>query len=178
MRENNIFIERVREDDPCGGLPGAFTLLRTCRDNGLPTEYEVFATNYHQRVSHIQNWVLPRLPRALNPEVNADLRLSYLLGNMTAEELKIKVQQRDKKQLKDIAHRQVMDTFVAGATDLIIAFVANGKKQKWVTHKKEIYEQLECMQNLVLFCEKSFARLSEKYHCVKRTIGGPNLPPL
>jgi hypothetical protein len=163
MRENNQQIPRNDNEEACG-LPPMRRIALHADNLKLPREFNDFLYDFHQRVNHIQNWTLPRLPNAADPDMNADLRLSYLLEQITAEELKVKVQQRDKKQLKNMAYRRIYEVFVAGSSDQFNNFLTLTKD--WNNDKQAIHDCLKCMTTLLDFCNKSFMELSHKFQSV------------
>jgi hypothetical protein len=168
MRENNQFIPRNDNDNACE-LPAIRRLILHADKLKLPRDFNNFLYDFHQRVNHTQNWTLPRLPNAADPDMNADLRLSYLLKNITANDLKVKIQQRDKKHLKNMAYRRIYEVFVAGSSDQFYNFLTI--ENDWNQDKQAIYDCLKCLTTLLDFCNKSFLELSQKFQSVPLRIG-------
>ena len=64
---------------------------------------------------------MARYPVASNLHGNRDLRVSYLLGKIDENEFKRQLQIREKKESKNRAVRQILDTFVVVGVELINA---------------------------------------------------------
>ena len=50
---------------------------------------------------------------------NEDLRIDYLLGHLSKEQIKVSVQQREKKREKERAVRRALEVLVQAGTDLL-----------------------------------------------------------
>jgi hypothetical protein len=73
---------------------------------------------------------------------NQDLRIQYLLGQSTADTLKIQVQAREKKREKERAIRRAMEVLVQAGTDLLRRIMAEADFAK----KRAIIEEIDALR--------------------------------
>jgi hypothetical protein len=168
-RERNLPIARTEE--ACN-VPHRIALINQCKDFNMPENLTNHVLAYARFVSRVQTYVLPDLPNQLDPDLNADLRLKYLLNELTVDQFKIRLQQKNKKHLKNIANRQVYETFIAAAIDQLVDFM-NLRDQDWEEDPVRLKISFETMRSLSDFCQASFDRISEKFGAVRCTIDTP-----
>jgi hypothetical protein len=108
-RQNGGVAPRVPGDQPCGGLPSLYVLLDVLReaDTNIRRKLEM----YHRVVNHVQHVDLAII-RNQEQGDNADLRLRYLTNMIDEKEWKQRLQQREKRRLKNTAVEQILDMFV------------------------------------------------------------------
>jgi hypothetical protein len=119
---NNGVAPRAPGDVACGGIPG-YHDVRT-RLIGLSAKASDYVLTFHRTISHTQHVDIERFHNAFNEADNEDLRIDYLLGNITSEVLKTTVQQREKKREKERALRRALELLVQGGTDLLRRIMA------------------------------------------------------
>lgn len=80
--------------------------------------------NISRQINHIRDVTLPSLGHNFEtPEqINADLRVHYLNGSITKDELKIKIQRRDKKNIFNQNIREVIQMYSDVLSDLLRGF--------------------------------------------------------
>ena len=93
----------------------------------------------------------PRFPSPA-PLDNRDLRVKYLLGDITKETLAKRVEQRDKKREKEVEINQIFETFFKGSLDVL--------------KSKSVIE----VDTLVKFVNQQLLVVSKKYRCKKMCI--------
>lgn len=146
-RVNNGIIPRVPGDNPGG-----------CGDNNLPRLVMIPNTKrteklllVHRQLTHIQHVVLPRYQGNYRANDNRDLRIKYLLGDITKDKWKKLLQQREKRREKELAIRQALDVLVHGSSDILNRLIED-KVYAWTQAEQELdtlrdYTN-ECLQNV------------------------------
>jgi hypothetical protein len=142
---------------------------------GVPRALVDTLAAYHQRAGHMERVTLRQLPG--NAEVdNMDLRLQYLDGEMDEEAMKVQLQRREKKRLRDLALRQVLEMVVAATRDILLGMVAEGMDgAAGVRSAKAAQKQLESLdtyadEQLASMCKRfnvkpvKLASLSRQYY--------------
>jgi len=107
---------RNEGDVPCGGLP-AIRIYLVNLNRVIDKDLRLKLNNIYRIVNHITDITIPRYRTVVSNDNNQDLRLKYLTKEITESEFKRQLQIREKKFKKNIAIRQVLDTFVAVATE-------------------------------------------------------------
>ena len=98
--------------------------VSTTRMQGTPVaEYEPIM-QYWRYMLHIRYDYLRRFARADAPYTTRDLRLQYLLGQISPEELKIALRLREKKHYRQVAMRACYETKMQEATAALRALCA------------------------------------------------------
>jgi len=160
-------IPRQPGDVPCGGggggahLPSAWALTRHLREqrklNG-DDPVMVSLTMSLQRLTHIAHMELPGLRhRNHRIEDNADLRLRYLVNELSEATWQQQLQRREKKRAKDVAVRDVYQMAIDTASD---AF--RGLLQGDATPG----ETIEILDALREYTNDHLGRISTQYHQV------------
>lgn len=175
MRENNEEIPRPRNNNECGQIPDAGFLLRSIRTIWVPEGpshrrnddiHVHILYNCHRLVQHINH-----LDQLYRREANSidlrleDLRVKYLLNEITKENWMTKIQAQDKafKKSTDTINiwRLARDTALPLLWYTVEQFHEtddlNVIKQRLLTN---VFAQLEKIR---LFCNESFIRIGKLY---------------
>jgi hypothetical protein len=146
-------LPRNAGDVPCGGFPDWSAILATLRPmTARDRTIETFISTAHRSWGHIQYWVLPRY--TVNPRAdNRDLRIKFILGDLTEDEFKRKIQQREKARQRKTDIRQVLEMHNAVLVDLFQAFVQDKDMQA-------LYNSLVELKNHV---NSTFSNVSKRY---------------
>ncbi len=121
-KQNGGVAPRVAGDIACGGIPTYHDVRQ--RLIGLTAKEMECILNFHRVVQHVQHVDLQRYHNVFNEIDNQDLRIDYLLGKLTADDLKIEVQKREKRREKERAIRRAMEVLVQAGTDLLRRIMA------------------------------------------------------
>ena len=76
-------------------------------------------------VMHIQHEELRRYPDRVDVNDNRDLRVKHTLGEIDRDEMKRKIQQREKKNLKNRDINMILQMFITTTSDLLRQAVVN-----------------------------------------------------
>ena len=116
-------------DVRCGGLVTITIVQRACRDfiltfsKGTYTKEEESSTfdmlsSAHRLVNHIMFVEIFRYPNIVNEINNSQLRVSFLLNEITEAQFMSKIKQKMKKQEKDGAINMILTMFTTIMSDL------------------------------------------------------------
>ena len=115
-------LQRNPGDVPCGGFPDYVTVLTNLRSIGRGDVRYVLIANAHRAHGHCQWAVIPRYDTN-RIEDNRDLRIKFMIGDISNDIFKSKIQQREKARQRKTDIRQVMEMMMAVLNDLFQAFV-------------------------------------------------------
>jgi len=124
-----------------------------------PVAYLVALTNYHQKIIH-NNMRYGIHTQAYIPN-NHDLRVKYLLNDLTESEIKLELQRRDKAQRKENAKRNVYQMVYQASSDIFRNFITNPVRTNG-PYYHETYIQLV---ELFTYANVCFERLEKAYSC-------------
>ena len=154
---------REHGDIPCGGMPdiyemcGALNISRRYVVERLPLSHiDRRLINIHRAIIHVERIEL-RFMYNVPQEDNKDLRMAYMLHELSELDFMKKVQRREKSREKKRDMRNVLQMFVDTGGDLLRQFVLNKDK------KEEISELLG---KLVEYTNDSLITISDRYKCV------------
>jgi hypothetical protein len=140
-KQNNGVAPRVQGDvGPCGGIP-TYHELRG-RLIGLNAKEMEIILNFHRILHHNQMVELQRYHNVFNEMDNQDLRIEYLLGNRSADELKVEVQKREKRREKERSVRRAIEVLVQAGTDLLRRLMAEVDIMK----KRGILDEIDSLR--------------------------------
>lgn len=152
---NNGTLTRDLNDVPCGGTPSLQEINSTWPSADDPRFHK--CVGVLRLILHLREVEIPLFPAHPGYHENRDLRVSYMLSEMTAEEMKIKLQQREKKNHKTKDVHDVLNMFIVTASDLLRQVVIDPDRFK------EIYAQ---MYGLVTHFNESMTGIAKRYGCV------------
>lgn len=141
-------------DVPCGGIPNYYGYERAMKKS---KNYDIFMKVYRITAEIIDRWI-PKYDVVSNIHNNRNLRISYLLKQISEDEFKRQLQIREKKHSKNMAVRQVLDTYVAVAIENMNSIIA-ATDQKLMTGYLETICKIKDYTNE---CMKPIAKL---YSC-------------
>lgn len=155
VRKNGGNVRQIG-DVPCGGLPYLFRYNKNVvffKEN-----YDLLLDMYRISAEIIDYWV-GRYPVTSSLSGNRDLRVSFLRNAINEEDFKKQLQIREKKIVKNTAIRQVLDTFIAVATENINAInEASLVKTSAITY----IEQINKIRDYTNSC---MSVIGKKYSC-------------
>jgi hypothetical protein len=98
----------------CGGMPEFATVLAKTRSRSESS----LVTDIYQMVVHYRHDTLRRLPTPIDNTNNQDLRIQFLLNEISEEAFKVTIFQRERDREKKLEYRQLVDTFVTVGEEL------------------------------------------------------------
>lgn len=152
---------REAADIPCGGMP-TYREVREGTRNSRTTlllsssEYD-FLIHMHRLTTHIDDTELPRFNIVeINENSNLDIRIRYMLNEISEAHFKEKLQQREKKNQKKREIYMILQMFTQSISDFYRQALINGRYR-------------ECIDNiraLVVYFNNTLKDVSQKYVCV------------
>jgi len=163
--QGNGQVPRNPHEVQCGGMPPAGNLQNRRFVIKLETErvrcglrhitFNQLITALYRNVNHIRDIEMRGLPTAQDNVNNLDLRISYLEQEITEDELKIKLQRREKDRNKQLDRRGILDVYCNVMQDLFIHLF----------QEFDIIGFLQAEQQIFLYTKNAFADLSKRYNC-------------
>ena len=164
MRENGGGVPRNPNEARCGGMPPVRHLGdRRIALSQIPViekygrKYKsggVLIADIYQKISHIQQVVLPSLPTAIDNETNLDLRIKYMRNEIDKEKFTQMIYRRQKDRKKKIEYRDVLDMYCSVAQDLFYRLF----------EKYDVPLFLAEEARVAAFALESVERLNKKYN--------------
>ena len=115
---------------------------------------------------HIEHEELRRYPNRVDVNDNRDLRVKHTLGEIDRDEMKRKIQQREKKNLKNRDINMILQMFITTTSDLLRQAVVN--KETTLPTASMI---LQDMKRLVMYTNgelgKVAARMGSVVPCIQ-----------
>jgi len=136
----------------CGGMPEArflsdkrLRVMIQLPDNRFGKTYRgqlasQFVTDSYREVQHIRNVVLPVMPTVLDNQTNIDLRVDYLNGKITKDEMKVKLQRREKDRAKKLEYRDVLDMYCTVLQDMFYRLFETWNVSEFVEEETRLQE--------------------------------------
>lgn len=153
MRRNGT-LQRNPGDVVCGGLPSPTLLNTIARPPVYNEQHRALLWNLHQNLLHIQHGGVANRYRATNIQEGRDLRIKFMLGTLTEEDFKRKLQQREKSENKKREIREVLEMYTTVCTDVLQRIVQTPRENL-------IPEILAIRQHT----EQLFTSISSRWKC-------------
>lgn len=152
---NNGVVPRT-EDNNCNTMPSPSVIVNVCvtlyKDDVKMSQFLSAAMSKMLRWNaHIQHVMLPQYQRN-NVADNRDLRIQYLLDNITEERLKINILKREKDREKSQEYGQILQMYLHAARDIAHRFVK-------CSSQGELCLVFAEFKNLVQYTNASFVRV-------------------
>jgi hypothetical protein len=152
-KQNNGVIPRNAGDVPCGGLPTIWTLNDTLRRKKIYVDIN----KYHRGVQHIVHYEIPRHPiNLVGGEHFTNLRVKYLIKELSEDEWKKELQRMEKKNEKHVAFRHVFDMLSAVSVDMF-------NKILRANNEMEVRETLLELEGLRRYFNDSVCKIYKRF---------------
>jgi hypothetical protein len=147
-------VQREIGDIPCGGMPSDIQLTRVARDLGVVASLQMQIIRYHH---HIQYVLMPGwTPRWTD---NQDLRISFMLKDITDEVFKKKIQQREKENQKRTEISNIMNMYQVVTSEIMQRIVVSRLPEEYHEISKEF-------DGIRLYTNSLTTQVSKRYGCV------------
>lgn len=159
----------------CGGLPPAEFLMFIRgwfeRNNTRGQTYSHYITDIYRAINHIRHVILPSLPGPFDNVTNQDLRVQFLLNQVTEDEFKVKLQRREKDRNKRLEQRTILETYCNVVQDLFTKLYTEGVNylpyasvqatRFWSEKDAEVFIKEE--RDVRMFTREAYQKLNAKY---------------
>lgn len=175
----NVPPPREPGDIPCGGLPDIYHLqgwfritpdqLRAIRMNRinptinpitqqLPKEYTTLM-QIHRCINHVQAVEFHRYNNPGYVETNEDLRVRYLMNELSEEDFKLQLQQREKRNLKRRSIYMILEMFVQVSSDIFRNYLHMTQNTE---NSTQFIHEITELRNYV---NQQLRKVSHQYSC-------------
>ena len=145
---------RDLNDVPCGGTPTISEIRASWRFRSK--EYNEM-TGLLRLITHINMMELPRFPDRAMAEDNRDLRISFLLSEVSADEMKVKLQQREKKSNKQRDINNMLQMITTTIADIMRQIML--QNDTFAINLENIYKLIE-------YYNREMTKICHRYQCV------------
>ena len=123
LRRTQGSVPRAPGDVVCGGLPEIYSFIRS---SGVSTNQTTskYIQDIHRNIYHLRYLIDGRY-RATDYTGNRDLRIKYMMGELSDDDFKKKIQQREKSNNKKQDLREVLVTYTTVATDIFQKYMTD-----------------------------------------------------
>ena len=146
---SNGGVPRNPNEDRCGGLPNVWFLnspeFRVYLSKPVSRfhrpEHKIVGdllSQIYREVRHIREVEINALPTVLDNQTNLDLRISFLLKEITEDEFKVKLQRREKERTKKLEYREVLDMYVNVMQDLFYELEQSKNFEKFFIEEEKV----------------------------------------
>jgi hypothetical protein len=164
LRRTQGNVPRAPGDVVCGGLPDIYHFLRVTRLATTQVDQRYYQ-DMHRNIGHVQ-YVSTHKYRAANYLDNRDLRIKFMMNELTEDDFKRKIQQREKAENRKRAIREILVTYATVATDIFQKYTSGQ-----FTEAKEFNTE---MYNLRDYTKGLLTDIQNTWKCVIPTFGiGP-----
>jgi hypothetical protein len=153
-------LPREEGDVPCGGLPAIRALVTALMSRKVDQVKVRQVETIHRIHGHIEYVVIPRF-QVNRYESNNDLRVGYMMNEITTEYFKHIIQKREKALQKKMEIVGVLRTYNAITAELMGGL---GNVDKFIME----------MTGLVDFTNGAFVKIASQYNCVCPVINRDN----
>jgi len=156
---------RNNGDIPCGGLPDVYT-LRNVLSRIYKSKAPEFLYQIHQTITHIQHYEIRN--EVNNVDTNRDLRIKYLMNEISEADFKITLQQHEKKRQKITGFRNIYQMFVDVGSDILRQIVVFYKENNKNPDKcaEFIENNIVIIENLITYFNENLKKVGKMYKCV------------
>lgn len=158
MRRELNLLGRDTNDVPCGGAPNLSEVLQVWRNKS--DEYYT-VTGLVRLLQHINVEELPRYPDRAVAQDNRDLRIKYYLGDVTKDQMKVTLQQREKRVNKHRDINLLLNMFVTTTSDLL---------RQTVVDPSSYARNCETIYRLIDYYNAELGKICQRYQCVGPSI--------
>ena len=143
-----------------------FSIVQKIRDKVTDVQQRNFILDMVRLLIHIAQSELPSMVpahvRQIPHDPNRELRIKYMLNEITLEEFKSSLAKREKDRLKREEISQILQTFLQVADDLVWRFLENKK----VTLESFLKE----MEAIRSYTNECLRKIAEQYSCKVRCV--------
>ena len=148
-RVNNGIVPREVDDNPCGGIVNHWE-MRTL------FQFNRELQRYHQLMEHVNNFIIPELPRTIGDFERNDLGVSYLISDIDEIKWKIILKKRIKKDEKNNHIFHILNMFVNVINDFFRNLLTD--------RNFELY--FENANQLITYTNEQISKINRRYSSV------------
>tara|TARA_Y100001937_G_C7133542_1_gene338809 strand:+ start:2838 stop:4133 length:1296 start_codon:yes stop_codon:yes gene_type:complete len=150
---------RNPNDIPCGGVPSDRELSNAFP--GARSEDYMKMSGLLRLIHHVNVLELPQYPDRLGVEDNRELRISFMLSEITADQMKIKLQQREKKMNKQRDIHHLLEMVVTTIGDIM---------RQIIIDKTTYSSNFATIERIIDYYNFELRKVCIRYQCVGPSI--------
>lgn len=152
---------RNLEDAPCGGLIDTYALRDFVNKIKNHDDFVDWLYRLHRICSHTQRVELPRYHVQYEVNNNQELRIMYLMNDITEEQFKRRLQQVEKDNHKKREIYMVLEMYIHTMIDLFRNLISERK-----LYEDSLNHWRKEVENLQKYANRYFEKISQRYNCV------------
>jgi hypothetical protein len=157
----------------CGGMPDGrlladrpFRVLADLPAERMGKNYRgklamEYLMDIYRQVQHIRNVDMRALPTVIDNQTNLDLRIEYLTEKITKDEMKVKLQRREKDRLKKLEYRDILDMYCTVMQDMFYRLLETKNIADFIA------EEIKLQSHANKAIEKVNKRYNSKLHPIE-----------
>lgn len=155
FQRNRNNLGRQLGDIPCGGLPSFRQMASALTHvNKLPLYDHIM--KIHRIATHIELIEIPRYNHVVTETSNIDLRVRYMMNEISTDAFKSKIQQREKANMKKRDIGLILNMFTTLISDYF----------REIIHQKNIHDYNDDVNALIIYMNSSMITVSKRYDCM------------
>jgi hypothetical protein len=166
QQNGNRNMPRNLGDIPCGGLISIYHLRVILLPLGANAKEVVAMFALHQLSTHVENDVLPHY-HTNNVTNNLDLRVKYLMNEITEANFKLRLQQREKKNVKKKEIHDVLEMYLFTSVDLFNNMQSEKERLKNSFGLQNVDDYVKQFIALQDFANKQLKKVEIRYNTTK-----------
>lgn len=155
FQRNHRTLHRNVGDIPCGGMPSYRDFSQALSQFSKTAPYDRLFL-IHRIVNHIELVELPRYVHIVTETNNIDLRVRYMMNEISSDTFKSKIQQREKASQKKRDIAMILNMFITTMSDYY----------REMCYVRKIQPYLHDINELILYTNRSLITISQRYECV------------
>jgi hypothetical protein len=157
---NNIQHNNI-ENDNCERFITSRNLVIFLKSKNIKENIQILLLDFHRSINHFVNYELPKYPtNLLNSQKVTDMRISYILKEITEEHWKIELQKIEKRNERNILYSQIIEMYVNIGKDIF-----NKLKINKCSDINEICEEIE---NLRKYFNENIQKIHNQVHSTSK----------
>lgn len=152
-------VPRERGDIPCGEV-NEYDIFMMC-----PSDFHKDIFKLYRLKNHVNNVILPRLPRNIDELNHRDLGLKYLISDITEKNWRITVSKREKKRDKNSHLYDIFYTFTTVVNELLRNLINDNDNT--IEDKCKIF--VNSVTNLIEYSNTEIKKINEIYKSKDKT---------
>ena len=171
VRENGRVPDRTPGDVRCGGVPRLYETLavkwRNLDNHGFSTTKNMGTLLRVERIMHhVEDRALPYLPQAptISPAMSQSMRVQYMVGEMTEDMFKMRLQREEKKIMKKYDYGQVLTMLVEVVGEKFTEFLEQAEDLDLLETEELSGVWIEELEEIRLFANKCYRDTARIYN--------------
>ena len=160
--QNGGVVPREAGDIPCGGLPHYGMFMRIMNIAAVTAAERALLYSIHRCLNDMIHARLPEYPARRPANTNRDINIKYLMNEMSEEDWKKSLEQRETRFERKKELGQIMTTFAHVGSELLRALENAGTAGSAALWNSSVKQQIT---DLRLYTNKSLAECGNRMNC-------------